>query len=239
MLHSYLFPTALPNVMKKIKDACHISDYQVKKFLKENKLHTLTPHTVYNWLQFLGFKYSDSRKSYYVDLHEKPENVQYRSKFIDCYETYELGSHQWIQVPIDRYNRIVEKGELSSNCGYRYEDGNGNTMVELHVDDHPMFQNKSNNLPYGGQLFFQVLYEQGWIDPHNYKKYTEKGQVGDMGMVLEETSINSLMKKQSDFLHELTLLQYYGQKLGVQVDRTPKCHPEMAGEGIEYLWALA
>jgi hypothetical protein len=80
---------------------------------------------------------------------------------------------------------------------------------------------------------FQVLYERGWIDPHNYKKYTEKGQVGDMGMVLEETSINMLMKKQSDFLHELTLLQYYGQKLGVQVDRTPKCHPEMAGEGIE------
>jgi hypothetical protein len=33
-----------------------------------------------------------------------------------------------------------------------YEDGNDNTMVELHVDDHPMFQNKSNNLPYGGQL---------------------------------------------------------------------------------------
>jgi hypothetical protein len=59
-----------------------------------------------------------------------------------------------------------------------------------------------------------------------------------MGMVLEETSINMLMKKQSDFLHELTLLQYHGQKLGVQVDGTPKCHPEMAGEGIEYLWAL-
>jgi hypothetical protein len=86
---------------------------------------------------------------------------------------------------------------------------------------------------------FQVLYKHGWIDPHNYKQYTEKGQVGDMGMVLEETSIDMLMKKQSDFLHELTLLQYYGQKLGVQVYRTPKCHPEMAGEGIEYLWALA
>jgi hypothetical protein len=86
---------------------------------------------------------------------------------------------------------------------------------------------------------FQVLYEHGWIDPHNYKQYTEKGQVGDMGMVLEETSINMLMKRQSDFLHELTLFQYYGQKLGVLIDRTPKCHPEMAAEGIEYLWALA
>jgi hypothetical protein len=25
----------------------------------------------------------------------------------------------------------------------------------------------------------------------------------------------------------------------VRVDRTPKCHPELAGEGIEYMWALA
>ena len=27
--------------------------------------------------------------------------------------------------------------------------------------------------------------------------------------------------------------------MGVSLDRTPKCHPEMAGEGIEYVWALA
>ena len=29
----------------------------------------------------------------------------------------------------------------------------------------------------------------------------------------------------------------YGKQMGVTVDRTPKCHPEMAGEGIEYAWA--
>jgi hypothetical protein len=535
MLHSYLFDTAIPSVISKIKEARNVSDYSVADFLNENKLHTLTPRTIYNWLHHMGFKYSDSKKSYYVDSHEKPENVRYRSKFIDRYKTYELRCHRWIQIPVDRYERLVEKGELSSNCGYMYEDSSGNSMVELHVDDHPIFQKESNNLPYGGRLSvrkdplekplmilgqdecifkqftlttkswtdpdgtrsllpkddgqgvmvssfvcrelgfgykptpqqlslvnakrkigsrkryadedaaielngtsskadlktspftrkltygankdgywsyehmvvqledcldvlqvlfptfdflflfdhsnghdrmqprglniskisknyggkqpmmrdstitdttcfgpyhnrtyplqlngtqvmtftdkdegpfyltpeqrerrkydictgkmiekyyvksrlvemlqemniknpigsfkelqrqciqlglpvkyteeklvrgwankakgaFQVLYERGWIDPHDYKQYTEKGQVGDMGMVLEETSINMLMKKQSDFLHELTLLQYYGKKLGVQVDRTPKCHPEMAGEGIEYLWALA
>ena len=27
--------------------------------------------------------------------------------------------------------------------------------------------------------------------------------------------------------------------MGVYIDRTPKCHPEIAGEGIEYDWALA
>jgi hypothetical protein len=27
--------------------------------------------------------------------------------------------------------------------------------------------------------------------------------------------------------------------MGVNIDRTPKCHPELAGEGVEYTWALA
>jgi len=25
--------------------------------------------------------------------------------------------------------------------------------------------------------------------------------------------------------------------MGIEVYRTPKCHPELAGEGIEYTWA--
>jgi hypothetical protein len=40
-------------------------------------------------------------------------------------------------------------------------------------------------------------------------------------------------------ISELTLLQYHASILGGQADHTPKCHPEIAGEGIEYLWALA
>jgi hypothetical protein len=40
----------------------------------------------------------------------------------------------------------------------------------------------------------------------------------------------------TDFIEEETLLQYHGRLLGVQVVRTPKCHPEIAGEGIEYDW---
>ena len=31
----------------------------------------------------------------------------------------------------------------------------------------------------------------------------------------------------------------HGSQLGVTVDRTPKCHPELAGEGIEYAWGAA
>ena len=47
------------------------------------------------------------------------------------------------------------------------------------------------------------------------------------------------MQKLSDFQSEFTLLQYHAQKLGVALERSPKCHPEIAGEGIEYGWALS
>jgi hypothetical protein len=48
-----------------------------------------------------------------------------------------------------------------------------------------------------------------------------------------------MMEPQMDFVEEETLLQYHGRQLGVIIDRTPKCHPEMAGEGIEYNWGCA
>ena len=47
------------------------------------------------------------------------------------------------------------------------------------------------------------------------------------------------MKLQTDFINELTLLQFFGSKLGAIVDQMPKCHPEIVGEGIEYVRALA
>jgi hypothetical protein len=86
---------------------------------------------------------------------------------------------------------------------------------------------------------FQILYERGWINPSKPRNYTEKGKMDEMGNVIEKSSINLLMMKQTDFASELTLLQFHGNRLGIIINRTPKCHPELAGEGIEYIWALA
>jgi hypothetical protein len=86
---------------------------------------------------------------------------------------------------------------------------------------------------------FQILYKRGWINPSKPRDYTEKGKMDEMGNIIENSSINLLMMKQTDFASELTLLQYHGNRLGVIIDCTPKCHPELAGEGIEYIWALA
>ena len=49
-----------------------------------------------------------------------------------------------------------------------------------------------------------------------------------------------MMSELIDFIQEETLvLQYHGKTLGVIVDWSPKCHAEVAGEGIEYSWGCA
>lgn len=70
-------------------------------------------------------------------------------------------------------------------------------------------------------------------------EYSADGRNDDFGNLLPETSLKHLMAHLSDFQDEETLMQYHGRCLGVKVDRTPKCHPEMAGEGVEYNWAAA
>jgi len=81
----------------------------------------------------------------------------------------------------------------------------------------------------------QVLWERGFIDGSKSEKYYPlEGRKDQFGNVDPTTSVKMLMERQMDFVEEETLLQYHGRQLGVIIDRTPKCHPEMAGEGIEY-----
>ena len=93
----------------------------------------------------------------------------------------------------------------------------------------------------------QILYERGWINTDCIQLYTDKGRktdvIVDNNGFIDPTgcnfSLKKLMKLQHDFTKEITLLQFHGKQMGVTVDRTPKCHPEIAGEGIEYAWGIA
>lgn len=103
--------------------------------------------------------------------------------------------------------------------------------------NHEVVEEGWLNKPKGA---LQILWERGFIDPQRAKdEYTMKGKKDAFGILIPGTSIEEMMNLQSDFLNEETLLQYHGRMLGVIVDRTPKCHPEMAGEGIEYAWGCS
>ena len=87
---------------------------------------------------------------------------------------------------------------------------------------------------------FQILFERGFIDPAKPTKfYSLKGSKDAFGNTIVGSSLKELMESLIDFADEETLLQYNARLMGVHVDRTPKCHPEMAGEGVEYSWGCA
>lgn len=56
------------------------------------------------------------------------------------------------------------------------------------------------------------------------------------GTVGLSTSPKKLMASCSDFLNERTLMEELVLERGHEFEKTPKCHPEVAGDGIEYDW---
>ena len=66
------------------------------------------------------------------------------------------------------------------------------------------------------------------------------GKTDRYGELIEDSSLKYMMSQLYDYAHEETKLQKMGRLMGVVIDRTPKCHCEMAGEGIEYYsWGCA
>jgi hypothetical protein len=56
----------------------------------------------------------------------------------------------------------------------------------------------------------------------------------------KETSVREILKRCEDFANETPQLEFIAQKyLGAFIRLTPKCHPEIAGRGIEYAWGYA
>jgi hypothetical protein len=60
-----------------------------------------------------------------------------------------------------------------------------------------------------------------------------------MGNVRKDTSLQFLMSNLKDFETQETMLCLKAKEMGIMIDRTPKCHCELAGEGIEYAWGCA
>ena len=80
----------------------------------------------------------------------------------------------------------------------------------------------------------QVLWERGIVDETRLSEYIINGRQNGYGVLDKSFAFKSLMASCLDFEEEETLLQSTGREMGVLVDRTPKCHCELAGEGIEY-----
>ena len=124
--------------------------------------------------------------------------------------------------------------------------GNKVAIVELCKQNNVPYKVVTETIKEGWQGkpkgMLQILWERGFIEQEPSKAesfYTNDGKKDAFGNLIPGTSLRKMMSELIDFIQEETLLQYHGKTLGVIVDRSPKCHPEVAGEGIEYSWGCA
>ncbi len=77
----------------------------------------------------------------------------------------------------------------------------------------------------------QVAWEHGLLDPNT----TYVGKISTTDPNFEEKiEYRPVLADCFDFINEKTCMMFLSEKLGVEVDRSMKSHPELGGEGIEY-----
>ena len=96
--------------------------------------------TAWKYLQCLGFKHCDRRKSYYNDKHESAENVSERKKFCEIYFKMELRTKRWVRLTNEDVEQLEndETDPILPGLGYRVSD----THAEYHIDCHPKLASK-------------------------------------------------------------------------------------------------
>ena len=95
----------------------------------------------------MGFEQDSTKKSYYVDGHEKPEQVLHRAQFNKTYLTeIEPRCHRWISIEKEEFKVLQQSiSNAIIHEGYSYHDHTiGKDMVEFHVDDHLSLQDLAN-----------------------------------------------------------------------------------------------
>ena len=95
VLFDYFHNTIIPDL---IEDEKYETGEKISKdaLLKQYGLTKLCLGTIYKWMASFGFKYCTSKKTYYVDGHEKPEVVIHRKAYCEQYLKDEIRCHRWI-----------------------------------------------------------------------------------------------------------------------------------------------
>ena len=94
----------------------------------------------------------------------------------------------------------------------------------------------------------QIVCERGFVDmegklPDGSKFYmngtSSKDPLTGAKLINKATSVIRMLQRCDDFRNETTQLMYIMDLIGVNLILTPKCHPEIAGRGVEYGWGYS
>jgi len=92
---------------------------------------------------------------------------------------------------------------------------------------------------------FQLAWERGFIDPSKkYSDYTsteskKKDALGAKVLRDPATHLPSIIALWPDFVNETSQIQKMIEQIGASVVFTPKCHAELAGQGVENCWGIS
>jgi hypothetical protein len=89
-------------------------------------------------------------------------------------------------------------------------------------------------------MYLHIPISEGWVDKPKgtTQELYERGLLKPGKNTLQKKS-SILLKNLPDFTNKLTQLQYIGSLLDVYIDCSPKFHPEIADEGVEFCWGLS
>jgi hypothetical protein len=150
---SFFLDELIPNVVE-MENENNVDDVTTKEIVMGAiGLSSLSLSTTHKYLNYLGYKYSDQKKSYYNDGHEKAENVAYRINFINKMFSIEVSQYLWISMS-ESDAIIVERDiPMLKNIFYPFMK-DGIAMREYHVDTHPSYLNyiHPHNASLGGNL---------------------------------------------------------------------------------------
>ncbi len=107
-----------------------LPELNLQQFMLLVGLKKVDVTTVWRWLRLLGFTYSTTTKSYYIDGHEKEENVRYRNEFIKRYFRLEFRTYRWVQLTEEEGQSLesLEKKPIPKGLGFNYIDCDGHVM---------------------------------------------------------------------------------------------------------------
>jgi len=155
LLYNYVIDVLLPELLKQRQEEENNNNLTVEDILKENGLRTFTVRTMNDWMHKLKYKYSAKTKTYYVDGHENPDTVAYRKQYCTKYIRDELRCFRWFQLCEEEVLKLEQQsnGQFKKEIGYKYNNSDGLTMFEFHVDDHESFATHCNLVTiHGGYL---------------------------------------------------------------------------------------
>jgi hypothetical protein len=149
-LHAYIIDELIPFVVSRTAE--DDDDAPTKRMIRRWQVKLPSPVTAWRWLHSCGFSYNATKKSFYVDGHERVENKLHRKQFVTNFLTkWEPRCHRWIQLPV-RDLPDMERSAEGIRGGYHYIV-NGEDMVECHVDDNEDFMERGNQATcFGGWL---------------------------------------------------------------------------------------